>query len=232
MPILAAGKRPKKRNEASGVAFNDRRHMMTMRAKQYGFSLIELLVVLLIIGLGISYAALNVGNDTQTVKLEAKQLANRIALVAVEAAIGRQQWGVDIFRTDNEEGLEGQIRYGYRWLIKVRTEEPTNSQLSSANNDWQWRLVAPPELDDYYLLPEGIGLQLIIEGLEVVIDDRESLVNPSKPESLKPDIYLFATGEMTDFKLQLLNAETGEVRHRIHGDQLGRVSLDKVDDDE
>ena len=193
-----------------------------------GFSLIELLVVLLIIGLGMSMLGVNLsGSSGYQLRSEAKQFANATALMAEEAVLANRQWGVDIYRFQDED-VDGE-RFGYRWL--VRNEQglwlPGNDSIRQ--NDFSFG----PDI--------GLLLELEHSGQEQDIEFKQTVVDPasaSNPglgdatEPLIPELWLMSSGEMTEFSLQLFDAQNPEHRAHIRGDILGRVVLDEEDNDD
>lgn len=181
-----------------------------MRRRQAGFSLLELLVVMLIIALGVGMVALAVGSGNRSLatRVEARQFANQVKMVSQEAIVGRRQWGVDLFSTVRD----GEDRYGYRWL---RHEEG------------QWRAATPPEMEPDYLFPPTLMLALWVEQSEHAIDQQ---VDGVPPEELKPDLLLLSSGEMTPFELELRDRDQRDVREQIRADMLGRIELGEPTD--
>jgi len=202
-----------------------------------GFTLVELLVVLLIIGLGFSLASINIGGSNSfEVQSEAKFFANRVALIAEEAVLSRQQWGVDIFR---EEGDSGE-QFGYRWLV--------------TDNNKQWLLANRGKEPGEFLFPPGIGLRLELEGsgeeMEVlfkqpIAEQRDPFSSGAKriepattqdyqAKLVRPMIWLLSNGEMSAFTMTLFDREDSDNGVSVVGDELGRIRVNKgqADDDD
>lgn len=197
-----------------------------------GFTLIELLVVVLIVGLGIAVISINVGgNNSYKLRMEAKQFANQTGLMAEEAVLANQQWGVDVFR----QPVDGAEQFGYRWLVR--------------SEDGIWELPYTEEFSKEYTFSPGIGLRLQLDGLDAeqdiefkqkvakrtpewkaaqarqrdkIIDDDNSI---AKQQQLTPDIWLLSSGEMNAFVLTVFDRENPEAYVEVKGDELGRVTL-------
>lgn len=196
-----------------------------------GFTLVELLVVLLIIGLGFSVVGVNVaGNNAHRLLTEAKQFANHTGLIAQEAVLANQQWGVDFYRQD----AEGVDQYGYRWL--VRTEED------------RWLLADDEQREIDFSFSPGIELRITLEGgtepllikPKREIETQQTLVSQlrDKPESIVdeltseeaeqkepvlPSLWLFSSGEISAFSIELFDSENPDSIVLITGDELGRI---------
>ncbi len=217
-----------------------------------GFSLIELLVVVLIIGLGISFVSTNIGgNNNYRLRAEAKQFANSVSLIAEEAVLSNQQWGVDIFRLDATVNSLDTDQYGYRWLVR--------------NDKGIWQRANAEKMEVEFLFSEGIALRLQLDGLEEeqlielkreideqstvidtvigkedddenrIIDDDEELV---EEEPIEPVIWLLSSGEMNAFTLTVFDQEdldrgNSDNKVDIVGDVLGRIAVKTgAEDDE
>lgn len=200
-------------------------------AKGSGFSLIELLVVLLIIGLGFTAVKFNVGaNDTQKMRLEARQFANRTALIAQEAVLSNQQWGVDIYR----QLIDGREHYGYRWLVR-----------NQDNGLWQLAPLGYGDQPIDFLLADNIALQLTLEGSdeELIIHNKRKLVEQVGAEEtavveavvgsqeqernpVQPSVWLLSSGEISAFRLTFFDPESADTQITVKGDELGRIVLD------
>ena len=94
-----------------------------------GFTLMELLVVLLIIGLGIAVVALTVDdNRGQQLLSDARRIANAAAAVSDGAVFDPSPWGAQIYR----EERDGEEYIAWRWLHY---------------GEKGWQLETPPDLD-------------------------------------------------------------------------------------
>jgi general secretion pathway protein H len=219
-----------------------------------GFSLVEILVVVLIIGLATSFVSFNVGGNSRYQLLaEARQFANSAALIAEEAVLSNQQWGIDIFR-QNKDGVE---QFGYRWLVR--------------NDEGVWQLANRDGMAEELLFSPEIGLRLQLDGVEqeqeiglrqkIAVQD-ELLVDPEpraenhintdqaglmdeqdpldaqepvEPALIEPAIWLLSSGETSVFTLTLFDQSAdphdfdpleAENAVQIKGDELGRITVE------
>ena len=209
---------------------------------QRGFTLIELLVVMLIVGLGYSLVRFNTGaNNPHQLRSEARQFANTAALVAEEAVLSHQQWGVDIFRLPAADFGEQDDRFGYRWLVR--------------SEDDYWQLATGPRYGSETLFSRGmqlrlqleesdeeveIGYQRDIREQDALIEERKTLAEqlgeeppPDADEKLiQPAIWLLSSGEISAFELTLFSVDNPDALIVVEGDALGRVALKKPDEDD
>lgn len=174
-----------------------------------GFSLIELLVVVLIIGLGIAIVGISVGNNRpQALRADAHTFANLTTEVQAEAVLSRQPWGLQIYR----ELIDGDECIAYRWL-------------RFAGDEHGWQPDAPADMPPGGHFAADVTAVLEVEGQEQLIEP----LPKDKPAS--PTVWLAPGGEMTPFVLHLhfSGEEGGPV---VRADALGHVELELQGDDE
>ena len=179
------------------------------RHRNAGFSLLELLVVVVIIGLGLAIVSFAMGgNAPLELRNSVRTFANLTALVEEEAVLTREPWGLQLYRERSEEGDETIV---YRFL-RFQGEEG-------------WQPAAPPEsAAGGRFLPNLVAI-LEIEGAEQLIEPL-----PEKDE-IEPTIWLAPGGEVTPFELRLRfkDEEDGPV---VRSDALGRIELELRKEDE
>ena len=181
-------------------------------ARQRGFSLLELLLTLVVIGLIVTLAGLSVSSGRRPYQIEAA--ARHFADVAEYALDEAQLRGVDMGML-LEQRIEGdQTIFSYLWLQR-------------AGNVWQ---VAPLDEDAYGRrdLPRNVEVVLEIEEDEAeLIEERDEPEFDEEGEPLPPapQVVFFASGETTPGIMSWIDGETGDLLWELEWDLIGRIDL-------
>lgn len=174
-----------------------------------GFTLIEVLVVLVLIGIIISFAVLKVGGDRRADELDrsARTFAAVLALASDVAISRSEEWGV---RVDAE---------GYRFVVlgqdnqDGKQDKDTKDKWIDVENDPVFRARA---------WDRGMRVELELEGRDALLEDTDK-------EEDKPNILLLSSGEMTPFVATFSARET-KARAQVEGDGLGNVKTAMLDE--
>ena len=168
--------------------------------RQHGFTLLELLVVVVIVAILFTYTTLAIRSDTpeDIINKEAQRMERLIQLALEESILRGEEYGIEIFLD------------GYRFLRFDVTE-----------NRWL------PLSDDKILrqrdLPLDMELEMNLEDTEIVIEmasdpmkeqeldlDSGSDEKDSDEEKARPQIFLLSSGEITpvfDIRFYILGVE-------------------------
>ncbi len=186
---------------------------MHIRSRTHGFTLIEILVVIVIIATVVSIALLsiNVGGDDAELLKERRRLASLIETVQDEAMLQGREFGVELMTS------------GYRFV----EFDPLTRQWSEIYGDDLYRLRE---------LPDGIEFELFVDDRRVELSDNpKSLGDPDRPMTSRnnpysPHLYIFASGEATVFLLNFWRRQTDQ-RLVLRGDVLGELDFGERDDE-
>jgi len=171
---------------------------------QRGFSLLELLVTLLIIVLVTSLVSLSFSSGGWERRLEAqvRALADVAGYALDEAQLTGRDYGLLVTRED----IDGEPVAGYAWRERL-TEG--------------WR--PPPAAEEVFAagrLPPEVELQLELEEAPAV----EPVLGRAAADAT-PQVIMYASGEITPGRLDVMRRDTGELLWRVRWDLLGRFEL-------
>jgi general secretion pathway protein H len=142
-----------------------------------GFSLLELLIVVTIIGIFIGAAVLSIGvlGRDREMEREMLRLSSLLELMREEALMQGRDYGLLITRS------------GYRFYIYDYMQQ-------------QWVEPAHDNLMRPRHLPDGLSLELAMEGRDLVLRPDFEIGAPDVPQ---PQIALFSSGEVTPFRVSV-----------------------------
>jgi general secretion pathway protein H len=161
-----------------------------------GFTLLEIMVVLILIGIIFSFAVLSVGRNDQDemMKRETRRLATLIDMANDEAVIRGEELAIHF--TEN----------GYAFLVL---------QIEG------WREPQDDQLLKSYKLPKGISVRIEVEGDPPSLGQQDKK-DKKADETLTPQVYILSSGEMTPFSATFM-AEQSHVRYHLTATMLGKL---------
>ncbi len=147
-----------------------------------GFTLIEILVVLLIIGILVAGTALSLGvlGRDSALQKESDRLSALMDYLRDQAALQNREYGLRCFIG------------GYEFLAyDARTG--------------RWQRIADDATLRTRTLPAGLTMDLVIEGRPVILPRAQA-----RADELAPQVMLFSSGDLNLFELTLKREATGE----------------------
>ena len=180
----------------TGISISSRVPAGATRSR--GFSLIEIMVVVFIIGLVSAAVIINfVGKSRDTqLETEAQRLDALFDYVREQAELQTRDYG---FRVNGTS---------YSFVV-----------YDVIGNQWR-----PVEEDDSLRersFPEGVVPTVVVEGRSIVLDRKK---REKELEDYSPDILIFANGDLSSFEVAL-QREGSQDRARIYTDEQSDVHL-------
>jgi general secretion pathway protein H len=204
---------------------------MFNRGKISGFTLLELLVVVFIIGILSAMFTLSVGltGGDQDLETETDRLIAVIELASDEAIMQGRELGMR-FYPDGYEFARFQEDFVEYYDAEDSDEDNPGDESDKApqSDQSEWIVLNGKELLGQRSLPEGILLELEIDGRSVALKrDDESDDDDDEDDSrqqYQPQIRLFSSGDVSPFVV-LLRREFQNKSMQIEFDAQGLVEV-------
>jgi general secretion pathway protein H len=169
-----------------------------------GFTLLELMVVLVLIGIIFTFAMLSLGGDDigELMEQEMHRMTTLLELASDEAVLRGEELAV-LFSED-----------GYEFLVL---------------NEDRWQSTAEDRLLKAYTLPADIELRLEIEGEPPILTASSTQVEEQvneeedEEEALQPQVFILSSGEMSPFTVILMSPQSS-LRYHLTATLLGSLS--------
>jgi general secretion pathway protein H len=163
-----------------------------------GFTLLELMVVLVLIGIIFTFAMLSFGGDdiAELMEEETRRLETLIRLAADESVIRGQELAIRF----TDEGYE------FMELQKDGWQVPANDRLLRA-----------------YTLPPEVLLRLQLEGDPPVFPRQTD--ESDKEEAITPQVFILSSGEVTPFAV-VLESRQSPARYHLSVSLMGQIETE------
>lgn len=183
-----------------------------------GFTLLEMVVVILVVGILVTFAMLSIGNRPMEDKLEneARRMQAITQLAAEESEAKSVELGLRFSET------------GYR-LLAVNDQTKLWEDYEK-DGSLRRRVLAEPV--HVSLRVDGRPIQLLPEQPPLTEEQEKKEKDSFSPtaaakKKLEPQVLLLSSGEMSPFALDLMAPGVGFL-YRLEGDTLGRLTLKRL----
>lgn len=193
-----------------------------MRSKQQGFTLLEIMVVVALMGLIAVVTIMTMPSDNRNNLIsQTETLAEAIKLAADRALLEGTMMGI-IINTDSWQVVTLQ-QTGKAANTPELIQDYFNSNTTHRWQPWLFRRF-PLQRQ----LPEIFSLSLKIQDIPADLHSEQN----NRDVDLIPQIWLFPGGEITPFEIKVLKKATttqSAMELRIKGDALGNIKLVESD---
>jgi general secretion pathway protein H len=181
---------------------------MHVRRYTSGFTLIEILVVIVIVATVVSMALLSVGliGEDADLDKERRRLASVIETIQDEAILQGREFGIELMNS------------AYRFV----EFDPLTRQWNEVPGDDLYRLRELPEDLEFELYVDEKRIQLLNAPRQ--FDDPEKEEMSPGVETYQPHLFIFASGESSVYEIRLLRLQTDQTLI-LRSDVLGQLEL-------
>ncbi|MCL1077150.1 type II secretion system protein GspH [Parashewanella spongiae] len=191
--------------------------------RQAGFTLLEVMLVVLLMGLSAAVVTLSFSHAgaQEALEKQAKKFIASAELVLDETVLSGQLLGL-VIEPDS-----------YRFVMY---------------HEQKWQPLESDRLLGDQVMPEGVGLEVVVDGLPLVQSDEDDqslfdddsgdpLIDRTEEEKKKhpePQILLFPSGEISAFELHFITTDEygNNIDVLVVGDSLGRLTLGRPDEEQ
>lgn len=215
--------------------------MTHRRPDNSGFTLIEVMVVIVIIGVMASMIVVSVtlGDPQRELRTEADRLRTVLALAAEEAVIQQVELGAEFTESgyrflkweaapagagtgssfDNNPGLSGGGDSAQTQKIDPQTGLPVEPEA-------EWVVLSGDEILREYELPEGMRMlvQVDFEAVDIAAKPQEKS-RITTEDKLIPTLVFLSSGETSPFRIEMFSENDGGKPVFIEGSVLGQVGV-------
>jgi general secretion pathway protein H len=169
-----------------------------------GFTLVEILVVVVIMAVVIALAVLSIGTTGRDAQLdeESRRIEGLVGILHERAILEGRDFGLRLEPT------------GYEFAVY----DPDHERWLTLNDEQEFR---------HRDLPKGVNFQLMLDSVQVVLKpvERDALNDTPPPP---PQVAIAASGDGTPFKLTLTREAT-QASAAINGDAFGKTTRETSD---
>lgn len=192
--------------------------MIAMMNKQKGFSLLELMVVLVMIAVvtgGVSIIVSGASSPEKQLNAAGRQLLARMNFALDEALMQRRVIGLRIENAGDQEKQSAYFWYRYENNQWFSLGEPLNSA------------AIPEDMTIVLLVDEAITESLLENSLNDTSDKNQ------EEKKLIPDIIFYPNSDVSEFTLQLAfkNKQENKATFSIFIDKRGQLAYEYKDSD-
>ena len=192
-----------------------------MKHRSAGFTLIEILVVLVIIAMLVSMASINTSHDGRydELKNQSEKIKFQLMTASDVALFENRNLGVLFSKTE--------LQF-YSYDIDLTKTESSSLAASdtSSNQEYSWQPYTVRNIK-IQPLPENMSYSLEVEGQEVAL----SYALKQDADDINPNMYLLAAGEQTPFKLKL-SIEDFNGFAQVRGNGVGQFYNEVIREEE